>query len=540
MVFEKFSIGLYKSAPGRLFLLLIGGALTGLVLIFPVLGPLEWLTLVPAAYVLLGMAKEKKTGLGRAYGYGFFFFMSFYIVIYHWFLYLYPLEFTGMSRASALAVVCAGWFGLSLLQALVGGLIFPLALLLGRTKLVCSHRIILPFVAASLWAVFEWSQTLFWSGVPWARLAIGQTGAAVMIGASSLFGSYFITFVIVAVNFLLAFAVWERRKAKISVICAAGLMLLCAALGSITVLSWSDKDEKKFTAGLIQANIGSGDKWDVSISDMLDIYSDYTRLAAAEGADIIIWPETSVPASLERKPNLLGRLCDLADECGTPIIVGTFTYDTEGNEFNSLVLIEPGKRFFDEGYNKRHLVPFGEYLPLRTIISFLIPPLTEIAMLEDDLTPGRDSGILESGGVRFGSLICFDSIYEELARASVLDGAEVLVVSTNDSWFYDSAAGRMHNAQAKLRAVESGRYVLRAANTGISSVITPTGAIIDQLEPLRGGYIVAEVGAREGKTLYMLTGNLFVALCALFCLLLPAHSAATRILRKNKMLVRKP
>ncbi len=540
MVLKKLFIRVDKSAPGRLFLLLVGGALTGLTLVFPGLGPLEWLTLAPAAYILLSMAKERRTRLGRAYGHGFFFFMSFYIVIYHWFLYLYPLEFTGMSRASALAVVCAGWFGLSLLQALVGGLIFPLALLLGRTKFVKSHGFMLPFVAASLWVVFEWSQTLFWSGVPWARLAIGQTGTAVMIGASSLFGSYFITFVIVSVNFLLAFAVWERKKAKISIICAAGLMLLNAALGSLAVLSYSDKDEKKFTAGLIQANIGSGDKWDVGISDMLDIYSDYTRLAAAEGADIIIWPETSVPVTLERNPSVLGRLSELADECDTPIIVGTFTYDKEGNEFNSLVLIEPGKGLFEDVYNKRHLVPFGEYLPLRTIISFLIPPLTEIAMLEDDLTPGRDSGIIESGGVRFGSLICFDSIYEELARASILDGAEVLVVSTNDSWFFDSAAGRMHNAQAKLRAVESGRYVLRAANTGISSVITPTGAVIDQLEPLLGGYIVAEVGAREGKTLYMLTGNLFVALCALFCLLPPAHSAATSVLRKKKMLVRKP
>jgi hypothetical protein len=157
----------------------------------------------------------------------------------------------------------------------------------------------------------------------------------------------------------------------------------------------------------------------------------------------------------------------------------------------------------------------------------------ELAMLDDDVTPGSDSGIIESGRIKFGSLICFDSIYEQLTRESLIDGREVLVISTNDSWFYDSAAGRMHNAQAKLRAVESGRYVLRAANTGISSVITPAGKVIEQLEPLTAGYIVADVGARDGKTLYTLTGNFFVALCAFFCIVTAASGLPLGIKKRK-------
>jgi apolipoprotein N-acyltransferase len=119
----------------------------------------------------------------------------------------------------------------------------------------------------------------------------------------------------------------------------------------------------------------------------------------------------------------------------------------------------------------------------------------------------------------YGPLICFDSIYESLTIQSLRDGAQVLVISTNDSWFYDSAAGRMHVAQAKLRAVESRRWVLRAANTGVSAVITPNGQAVETLRQLVGGYIVAEAGVRDNMTLYMRVGNIIVAAAALFCLL---------------------
>ncbi len=528
--------GAGMSASSRLALLALGGVLTGFTLIFTQLGIFEWLTLIPAIYALLDMVRRRDVSPGRAYGYGLLFFMSFYIVIYHWFIFLWPLEFTGMNRGAAAVVVLAGWFGLSLLQALVGGLIFPLAMLFGRTKFVKSNGFIMPFLAAALWVIFEWSQTLFWTGVPWARLAIGQTDMPVMFQTASLFGSYFITFLVVAVNSTVAYALLERNKTRLCAMTAAGLIIFNAAAGVILINAANNQDEKKFTAAVVQANIGSGDKWDMKVADMLDIYIEYTRRAASEEPkpDIIVWPETAIPATLDEIPITADRIKKLASECGVPIIVGIFTDDAEGNEYNSLVLFNTDGTVSEETYSKRHLVPFGEYLPLRGIITTLIPPLGEIAMLDEDVTPGSDSGIIVSGGIKFGSLICFDSIYEQLARESLIDGAEVLVISTNDSWFYDSAAGRMHNSQAKLRAVESGRYVLRAANTGISSIITPAGKVIKQLEPLTAGYIVAGAGARDGKTIYMMTGNFFVALCAFFCILTAVSGLPLLMKRKIK------
>ena len=379
-----------------------------------------------------------------------------------------------------------------------------------------------------MWVVFEWSQTLFWTGVPWGRLAIGQCAMPAMIGTASLLGSYFITFLLVAVNFSAAYALHERAQARLCLLVAAGLLAFNAALGGLLNYLDTLKPGEKIIAAVIQPNIGSADKWSVGLSEMIDISESYVLKAAASRPDLIVLPETAVPVVLESSPKTKKRLSDISVKCKTPILVGMFTEDIEEREYNSLVLFKPDGSIGERVYSKRRLVPFAERIPWRGFFTFVIPPLTEIAMLDEDIYPGHDSGLVEYGGVVYGSLICFDSIYENLTMQSLRDGAQVLVISTNDSWFFDSAAGRMHVAQAKLRAAESRRWVLRAANTGISAIITPSGKAVETLRPLVGGYIVAEVGVRNNMTLYMRVGNIIVAAAALFCLLPAAMSLAER------------
>ena len=176
-------------------------------------------------------------------------------------------------------------------------------------------------------------------------------------------------------------------------------------------------------------------------------------------------------------------------------------------------------------------MPFGEYVPMRDVIVTLIPPLAEISMLEEDLTPGRDSALFESEWGRIGSLICFDSIYEQLTLDSVRDGAGLMLISSNDSWFMDSAAVYQHQAQAQLRAIESGRSFVRSANTGISSVITARGELLALIDPLTEGYAVSSVPTHSGATLYTVVGNLWVYLCIAFALLLWGTGA---ILQKRR------
>ncbi len=503
-----------------LCLLAVGGMMTALTLIFPQIGLLEWVTLVPSALAIFGITDNPSIKLRKAYGYGFAFLMSFFLVIYHWFIYLYPLEFTGMNKPSAVAVVLAGWVGLSLLQAVSGALILVGAVALGRSRICRRFGIVLPFAVGGMWVIFEYAQTFFWWGVPWARLAIGQTASPIMFGSVSFFGSYFITFLIVSANFLVAYAIYNL-KSTARRYAAALCALLCLgsnlALGGLSMARNNNQnDVKSIGAAVVQGNIASSMKWNLSLYDVIDIYADYTRQAAAEGAELVIWPETAVTSYLGVNENVTEILTSLAVECDVDIVVGMFSADGQDREYNSLAMFRSDGTVAPEIYSKRHLVPFGEYMPMRKIISTLIPPLAEIAMLEEDLTPGADSGIMYHNGIPLGSLICFDSIYEELTRESVGDGAKIILLSTNDSWFFDSAAVYMHFGQAKLRAAEVGRPILRAANTGISAIITPNGEVTEYLEPLVGGYLVAQVTPSATVTPYSVIGNLFVYLIIIF------------------------
>ncbi|MFY9381786.1 MAG: apolipoprotein N-acyltransferase, partial [Eubacteriales bacterium] len=164
----------------------------------------------------------------------------------------------------------------------------------------------------------------------------------------------------------------------------------------------------------------------------------------------------------------------------------------------------------DNIYYKRHLVPFGEYVPLQKFIETVIPPLANLVMTRDPVLPGTNSAVHITPYGKIGSLICFDSIYENLSADSVRDGAEIIAISTNDSWFDGTVALRQHVAQAVLRAIETDRYILRSANTGISCVISPSGDILSATENGERAYFVLDVAPRNTETLYTKTGNIII------------------------------
>ncbi len=498
----------------RFIMLALGGVLTGLTIVFPSIGLLEWVSLVPAAIALISISEDKNIRRRGIYGYGFFFFVCFYLVNYHWFINLYPLDFVDeMTKPAALAVVVAGWVGLSLFQALVGGLVFVIFSEGAKTKTARRFLPIGAFLAGALWAIFEWTQTLTWAGVPWGRLAIGQTGWIIGAQSASLFGSCFVTFLIVTVNFFVAYAILKADKRRLAAILASAIFLANTLLGVAIYFSYSNKgDSVKISA--VQGNISSQEKWGYELRQKtLDVYGAYTEEAAEEGADIVVWPETALPYNLEDNTSMKRYVSRLAKNNGVTILCGAFTYGDDDMEYNSIVVFLPDGSMHETVYSKRHLVPFGEFVPLREVFEILIPPLTELSMISSDLGEGASAQVFELDETNIGSLICFDSIYDELARDSVRSGAKILAVSTNDSWFLDSAALDMHNAQAKLRAIENRRYVVRSANTGISSIISPRGEEISSIERLMGGQITAEVYSVESKTLFTHIGNLFVYLC---------------------------
>ena len=263
---------------------------------------------------------------------------------------------------------------------------------------------------------------------------------------------------------------------------------------------------------MLQPNIGSQEKWSKSELLTMERCEEFTRKASEEGAELVILPETVFPLELRDDDYLIEFFTCLATEHKVYLVVGAFYTDGAGDEYNGLYLFTPDGELSETVYGKRHLVPFGEYVPMRDFVSAVFPPLSDISMLSGDLTAGKDAALFEIEWGSVGSLICFDSIYEGLTLDSVRDGAELMVISSNDSWFFDSAAVYQHQAQAQLRAIESGRYILRSANTGISTIISPKGELLAWIDPLVDGYAVSDVATISQNTLYTVVGNLFVYL----------------------------
>lgn len=505
-------------------LLLISAALMGLTVIFPQVGFLQWIALIPALLVILTRLTDPKTKFRHMYGMGFCFFAVYFTIAWHWFLWMYPLDYAGLSNLASAAVVTLGSVGMGAFQAVTAALIFPLFGLACRSKYLSRLSLLHPLLFAALWTVLEWFQAHSgWSGVPWGRLPLGQAETPLLLQSASLFGSYFITFLILAVNGLLTYGLIYTSRQKLSAVLALSLFLSNLGIGIVCTLLPSETD-KTVKVAAIQGNLASGEEWGAlgSVGRALETYSELTKQAAAEGAEIVLWPETAIVTDLE---DVKQDLTELAAECNATILTGIFTDcpDEEG-DYNSVVAVLPDGTVSDVAYHKINLVPFGEFVPLRDFIMTVAPFLTEINTLDTDYAFGDEASVipLDEGGV--GPLICFDSIYEDNARESVQNGAELLAIPTNDSWFKDSRGVWMHSAQAQLRAIETGRYVMRAANTGVSSIITDKGEVLDYLDTFERGYVLEDIKMLDHTTLYTVIGNTFVYLCMAFaagCIAMP-------------------
>jgi apolipoprotein N-acyltransferase len=498
----------------RILLLVIGAVVMALCTVTSDLSLLQWFGMIPAGLVILRLTDDTSMRLRTYYAYGLIYFWAFYIVIFHWFVAMYPLSFTGLSPTGAAAVVLAGVFGLSLLQAFFSAWIFVLYGLTSRSKWSLRLPFLRPFLFSALYVLAEWFQNFGWWGVPWGRLPIGQSGMLWMLQTAEWFGSYWITFLLVSVNLCFAYAILNVTLRRLSILTACGILTVNTACGA--VLYYADRDTgEPFRVAAIQGNITN--KWDRdTLESTQEVYRAYTLVAAAEGADLIIWPETALPYDMTLSPTVMRFVCNLAKETETMILFGAFrslTLETEEDvDYNSLFLVLPDGTVHDTVYDKHQLVPFGEFIPLKNILTTIYPPLTEVAMLEEDLSRGELGKNMETAYGSLGGMICFDSIYERVALSAVQNGAQLLCLSSNDAWFLDSAAIYMHHNQAKLRAIETGRYLVRSGNSGITSVIRPNGEVLTEIKPLIDGYVISDVYFRSDRTLYSYIGNTFVYL----------------------------
>jgi apolipoprotein N-acyltransferase len=366
------------------------------------------------------------------------------------------------------------------------------------------------WLAPALWAAAELGRTHLLGGFPWGLLGYVPSSRLLLIQIAAWTGVYGVSALLLLVNTALAWAALERRSRAIAM---AGV-LSAGAVGGAVLVGRAQLDQPAaptVPVALVQGNIPQTVKWDARFrAETFGIYGQLTQ-AAAPGSALIVWPEAAVPAYLRFEPGAMQWLTALAETVRVPLLVGAPDALTEGRVvryLNSAFLVET------EGvrgrYDKMHLVPFGEYVPLKRLLFFVEAIAAEIG----DFTPGREATVFRLGGTPFGTVICYEVIFPDLFRRFVAGGAAFMTNITNDAWFGDSGGPLQHLQMVPLRAAENRVAIARAANTGVSAFVLPTGAIRSTLPLGARGVLRADVPLRRETTFYTRFGDVFAYACA--------------------------
>ena len=258
--------------------------------------------------------------------------------------------------------------------------------------------------------------------------------------------------------------------------------------------------------GLIQGNIAQEDKWNPrEARRIFTTYIAMTRDAVKRGAEFVIWPESSTPFMFEEDDIGEESLRALAREVRVPILFGSDQVDRSGETlrlYNAAFLVTPTGDTAAV-YRKMHLVPFGEYIPGKQLLYFVSPLVERMA----EFAPGAAMVVLPVGEHRINTAICYEVVYPSLIREAVADGSQLLTTITNDAWYGQSSAPYQHFALASMRAIEEGRYLARAANTGISGVVDPYGRVVQQSAIFEQAGIVETVRILTTRTIYSRIGD---------------------------------
>ncbi|MEK7841299.1 MAG: apolipoprotein N-acyltransferase, partial [Deltaproteobacteria bacterium] len=348
--------------------------------------------------------------------------------------------------------------------------------------------------APSLWVALEYLRgNMITFGFPWALLGYSQSTFLPLIQIADITGLYGISFLIVMVNAVIFFAMsyWIGKEKKLPVkegllVFIVLMVVLIYGLFRISEIDKVSEHWKTLRIAIVQGNIDQGRKWDASFQKQtVDIYRNLSLPPnvsigglgmAKQSVRLVIWPETAVPFYLQSDKDLGPEIFNVPKQTNAYLLTGSPAYGPgfggDVKYYNSAFLISPRGEIIEK-YDKIHLVPFGEYVPLKKYLPFIHKLVVGVG----DFTPGKWLKPIEFEGNSFGVLICFESIFPELARGFIKDGAGFLINITNDAWFGRTSAPYQHFSQAIFRAVENKVFLIRSANTGISGVIDPVGRV---------------------------------------------------------------
>ena len=397
------------------------------------------------------------------------------------------------------------------------------------------------FAAPCLWVTLELLRTYVLSGLPWSLLGYSQYRQLDVIQIADHLGVYGVSFLIVLSNVALAelylwlmplFRGFRPARLPWELVTTAAMLVSLSWAYSTSLIASETMEHSKATlqVGVVQPNIDQAVKWDQAFREETLRRYDHLTESFGYGVDLVVWPEAATPFIYEREPVYQLQLVAMANRASAPLLFGSpaVRFDQERKPFllNSAYLLSPDGKLLGR-YDKQHLVPFGEYIPLKSSLLFFLEKMVE-GIGDFQAGPGptilsfqlkESDGVAPARRVKFGVVICYEVIFPDLVRRIAGSGAEFLVTITNDAWFGDSSAPAQHFSMVVLRSVENHLAFARAANTGISGFIDPFGRIIVASPTFTQTALQAEIPVRQTKTFYSRHGDVFAYGCMLISLL---------------------
>ncbi|MGP8106661.1 MAG: apolipoprotein N-acyltransferase, partial [Desulfobaccales bacterium] len=430
---------------------------------------LLFVALIPLYWALQGKSLKAAFGLGLVSG------LAYYLTLLYWIVYVtHVFGHLPLPVSLGVLLLLAGY--LSLYRAL-----WALGLNWGAAQ-----GLSLLWWGPLLWVTLELGQTYIISGFPWELLGTGLVPHPLLLQVADLTGVYGLSFLVVLINAGLGRSLWPPRTWRTRRFRHLPVLALVVAcwLGyghlRLEALQKLEAQSPKIKVAVVQGCIEQGEKWKKEmVTATLERYAELTR--QVKGAQLIAWPEAAMPFFFLRTPDLDAQVRDIAKESGGSLLFGAPAWEltAEGERyFNRAYLLSPQGEVLGH-YDKAHLVPYGEYVPLRRFMPFI----GKMVPMVGDFAEGPVGATLSlPDGVALGPLVCYESIFPNLSRAEVANGARLLVNITNDAWFGKTAAAYQHLSMAVLRCVENHVCLARAANTGISAFIDAQGRILWQSE----------------------------------------------------------
>ena len=448
-----------------------------------------WLLVAPVIVTALSHAPR------AALAWGWFFGSVFFLTLLRWLDHTFRVYSAIPWPATWLPIVAlAAYCGLY-----VGGFAWAVSWI-GRRRAAGVALAAAPF----LWVTGEWVRSHLLGGFPWGTLGYSQYLRLPVIQIAELGGVHAVSFVLVAVNAAVAGCLLLPWRGALAGVALGGTLLAATLAFGSARLAEAPGGPGEVTVAIMQPSIEQPLKFDPThAATTLGIYTSLTRLASVERPDLVVWPETAAPMALRRDPRLVDALSTLSKTLKVPLLVGSIdANDTTPTRLTNSVFLLTERGIVDR-YDKIHLVPFGEFVPLSRLLGFIRGWAEFIGELE----PGSRAVVFQGPPAPFGVVICYEGIFPELVREFVRGGARLMVNVTNDAWFGRTDGPWQHLAMYPFRAVEHRTAVVRTANTGVSAFIAPSGQILRRLSLYRRAVMAERLPLRVGETVYTRFGE---------------------------------